>query len=236
MLAATSGRGNRAARAAVRIATRRGTGWLAAISIQRKDVQMTFHRVLFDGGHVSRRNRRRPAVDAPLRATAMSLAGGNRRGPGCVSAVSYPNRLPGVRRDRDLGCDDHRGCGGPRWRADGAGLDLLATWPAPRSSSPCCVNSWSEATPSGHGGLGGDGRSVSCNLGRPGVASMAIAAVDARCGVSEGRGSWSCRWRRCWTPPVMTVPVYGSGGLTAPILTPGWPSSSVGGRSRESRA
>ena len=64
------------------------------------------------------------------------------------------------------------------------------------------------------GGVGGDGRAIR-NLGRPGIASMAIAAVDLRALGSEGAAARAAAVRVCWAMARESVPVYGSGGFTA---------------------
>ena len=84
---------------------------------------------------------------------------------------------PRVGRHRRVGCDD-AGSGPGAWRRPEPGWDTpTATWPAAPSSGRFSRRGRGPRRDVGHVDLGGDGARCR-NLGRPGVASMAIAAVD----------------------------------------------------------
>ncbi len=154
------------------------------------------------------RDRRRAADDAASRSPI--VAGGRR------PAYTVPTDAAGVRRHGRVGLDDDRRRRGARRRprpgsatrtatvasGDGRRVDALADVVVGRDAMAVARV------------LGGDGARAAATSGRPGVASMAIAAVDT--------ALWDLKARLLGLPLVALlgavrdeVPVYGSGGFTS---------------------
>ena len=74
------------------------------------------------------------------------------------------------------------------------------------------------------------------NLGRPGIASMAISAVDAALWDLKAQAARPAARRRCSARRATRVPVYGSGGFTSYSDRAARRRSSAAGSSRASRA
>ena len=145
-----------------------------------------------------------PAEDAGVPARAMSSgrpaipAAGGRGRPDALEVAAYTDshRCARGRRDAGLGLDDDRRRARARRRRRPGSATPTPTSRRRSWSSPSWPGSSTVATRSSPQAAWAAMVGQTRNLGRPGITSMAIAAVDSRSGTSR-RGCSGCRSASC---------------------------------------
>ena len=146
---------------------------------------------------------------------------GRRRGAAVerldVAAYTIPTDAPGVGRHARVGLDDARR---RRGRAPAARRGLGYTY-ARRAPRRADRRACSRRRRRGRdaldvaAALGGDGAARCATSAGPGIASMAISAVDVALWDLKARLLGAAAGRRCSARARDAVPVYGSGGFTS---------------------